>query len=312
MRLIRFFFICLATLASASASDNHNKRADSCASGYTLCAPAGATTTSTPDIGDSEFLNLFVDIVESSLPASKRSISPRGAASLCCISSLNCLAMNTMGLPFCYDKFTTDYFLPDGSFGTVVGGAYTSATGDTANLETGDFTLTDGTTGNIYSADQAEKPNTATLPMPSQFTSAGVGTAIPASDLGVKVTLTFTTTFPATTVPATTVPESTITSAESVVFVSATVTNTVSSGSSDTVLTTESPTPVSTVETTIVVPPTTISATTKQASTSVFTTVVIENSAAASPTKSAGNMLKVPSMGWSVFGACGLVGLVFL
>lgn len=134
--------------------------------------PAGALTTATPQIGENEFQNLFMDIVQSSLPASKCSLATRDDASLCCVSTLDCLAMNTLSIPCCYDRFTTNYFLPDGSFGTVVGGAYTSATKDTANLETGDFTLSNGTKDNLYNANEAAKAEISALPMPSQFTAS--------------------------------------------------------------------------------------------------------------------------------------------
>jgi len=91
-----------------------------------------------------------------------------------------------------------------------VGGAYNSSAGDLVNLETGGYTLVNGSTGNIYSNNAAAKPNTSTLPMPTQFTASGVGSAIPASKLGDEITLTYTTTFPGTTIPASTIPPHTI------------------------------------------------------------------------------------------------------
>lgn len=185
---------------SSSASD--------CNEGYSLCAPNGATSSTVPPLGSSDFQNLFNDIVSSSLPASKRSLplEARGSASLCCVSSLSCLAMANLAIPFCYDKFTTNFFLPDGSYGTVVGGSYTSSSGDHANLETGDYTLANGTTGNIYSTNAAAKPNLSVLVLPSQFTGTGAGSAIPVTNLGSPVTLTYTLTYPGTTVNPTTIP----------------------------------------------------------------------------------------------------------
>jgi hypothetical protein len=80
------------------------------------------------------------------------------------------------------DTFTTDYFLPDDSYGNVVSGNYTLVSGE-MNLITGDYTkLPNQVTGNIYSP--GESPNTSTLPMPAPWTSKGVGTAIPASEVG--------------------------------------------------------------------------------------------------------------------------------
>lgn len=112
MCLTIFSLVYLATFIGASYGLEER---DSCATGYTLCSPPGASTTVTPQIGDSAFPNLFADIVHSSLPASKRSLSERQTASLCCIASLDCLTMSGLSLPFCYDRFTTNYFLPDGS-----------------------------------------------------------------------------------------------------------------------------------------------------------------------------------------------------
>lgn len=208
MRACHLILTLLLQTAIATLADR-----DTCGTGFSLCAPAGATSIATPQIGSPDFPSLFVDLVSSSLPSSssKRGVLARTTpSSLCCNALLSCLLMSNLALPFCYDKFTTNYRLPDGAAGTIVGGAYTSATGDTANLETGDFVLANGTTGNIYAANPALKPNTATLPMPSQFTASGVGSAVPASSLGFVVTTTYTTTLPGTTVLGTTVSASTL------------------------------------------------------------------------------------------------------
>lgn len=192
--------------------------ATTCEDGYSICSPPGATSSITPQIGSSDFPSLFTDIVESFLPPSsearKRSLK-RDAASLCCNAQLSCLTLANLAIPFCYDRFTTNYFLPDGSFGTVVGGEYTSGNGDVANLETGEYALVDGQKGNIYSAGLSA-PDTRTLPMPSQFTATGVGSVVPAHALGNEVTRTYTTTLPASTQLGTTVPASTASSTTTV------------------------------------------------------------------------------------------------
>lgn len=144
--------------------------------------------------------------------------------------------MSSLAIPFCYDKFTTNYYLPDGSTGTVVGGSYKSTNNDIANLETGDYTLANGTTGNIYSANAAAKPNTATLPIPSQYTATGVGSAIPITALGSKIIVTYTTTLPGTTVHASTIPASTIAGAISTETILLPVTTTVSAGTESSVV----------------------------------------------------------------------------
>ncbi|KAL5317032.1 hypothetical protein ACEPPN_016085 [Leptodophora sp. 'Broadleaf-Isolate-01'] len=195
--LLRYLHLALFTFSSAKA-------AKSCADGYEICAPPGATSVNTPQIGSPDFQNLFINIVQPPLPSNKR--AEAGSASLCCNALLSCLVMSNLRIPFCYDRFTTNFFLPDGSHGTVVGGIYTSGNGDVANLESGEYTLASGQKGNIYPAD---RPDTATLPMPSQFTGTGVGSAIPANSLGREITVTYTTTLPGTTKPGTTVSPST-------------------------------------------------------------------------------------------------------
>ena len=86
------------------------------------------------------------------------------------------------------DHFTTDYFLVDGAYGSIANGSYRTLAGDQANLITGKFQLVNGSTGNIYSATPTDRPDTSTLPVPTLWTSSGVGSAIPGSQLGNSAT----------------------------------------------------------------------------------------------------------------------------
>jgi hypothetical protein len=86
------------------------------------------------------------------------------------------------------DRFTTDFFLPDGSYGNVFTGYYSSSSGAIANLVSGDIALPNGQAGNIYSDTPQAKPVTSVLPVPTPWTSAGVGSAIPNSELGTQPT----------------------------------------------------------------------------------------------------------------------------
>ncbi|KAK0101844.1 hypothetical protein ONS95_001342 [Cadophora gregata] len=214
--LLRYFpLLSLLFLSSTKASRD-------CAEGYSLCSPPGATSTTTPQILTPEFQTLFINIIQSSLPSnnnkrtnhdiSSSSQPSSSSPSLCCNVLLSCLLMSTTHIPFCYDRFTTNYFLPDGSYGTVATGTYTSPNNNsTANLQTGEYTLSNGQTGNIYSysypysseeedEDGSSKPNLATLPpLPTPFTGTGVGSAIPASSLGREITIMYVTTIPGAT-----------------------------------------------------------------------------------------------------------------
>lgn len=105
------------------------------------------------------------------------------------------------------DRFTTNVYFPDGTYGTVVTGIFNKTNGDTINLVYGNYVLANGQTGNIYNGQSASsmRPVTASMPMPKPWTSTGQGSAIPATGLGTTgLLVTQITTIPATTQPATT------------------------------------------------------------------------------------------------------------
>ncbi|KAL8811197.1 MAG: hypothetical protein Q9200_001980 [Gallowayella weberi] len=227
-------------LIATSGSVRLEPRAN-CAKNYKKCDPKGATATEAPAIG-TDLSQLYPELVNTVNGAKKLKrdfhdqgdefaslLEPRApSANLCCKFSLatysdasyrmltlplgadgtQCLLLQELNLPFCYDNYTTNYFLPGGSTGQIVSGSYTSATGQ-ANLIDGEYTLADGTKGNIYgSQDSPSKPDTATLAIPTQYTASGSGSAIAATALGQVATIT--TTIPGTTVAPSTVAEETL------------------------------------------------------------------------------------------------------
>jgi hypothetical protein len=167
---------------------------DTCATGLVQCQPSGAKSDTPGPIGDA-LSSLYIDLLETVGKTSTKSrrelqqltglLAVRAASSpVCCQESTQCLLLVDYDVPFCYDKFTTNFFLSDGSYGNVVYGNYTDADGSTANLLTGDYQLKNGSTGNIYASNTSAKPNTSTLTVPTQFTGTGVGSAIPVTALG--------------------------------------------------------------------------------------------------------------------------------
>lgn len=303
---MQYFALLSCFCASvATAFPSHLSTRGNCATGYTLCAPAGASSKTTPKIGDPTLQNLFVDLVNSSLPNGNKAgtVTARQTqevSSLCCLSDLTCLAMSGLAIPFCYDRFTTNFFLADASYGTVSSGAYTTSTGDNINLISGDYVLKNGSTGNLYANNAVAKPQTAGLNLPAQFTGTGVGTAVPASALGTLVTITITTTLPGTTITATTIPATTR-SAQVVggsLRPETTITATVS-GSRVTTIVPATSVPLSTMSATTI-PESIITGTTILPTVATITTVVPEGAgsvsgsstsatAAASSTKSSGS-----------------------
>ncbi|MCJ1296378.1 hypothetical protein MMC34_007944 [Xylographa carneopallida] len=159
-----------------------------------------------PELGPG-LSSLYVDLLHSISgisAANRRSTSDQGGV----LAPMGPIAWFFKAPPFpsaTHDRFTTNFYLPDGSYGTIDSGSYTTSDGSNANLLTGQYTLSNGTTGNIYgSLNSPEVPNTSTLTLPTPFTSSGVGSAIPASDLGGLAT--YTVTVPASTIQPTTLP----------------------------------------------------------------------------------------------------------
>jgi hypothetical protein len=190
---LKFLALAFATIAYASPLESPSKAVndDPCEP----CQPQGATGMSPP----TDLSSLYTDVLGSvkNIKFPNRSLDSRADSGFCCRASLDCVNVNNLNIPMCYDKFTTNYAFPDGSYGSLTTGEYNSG-GKQVNL------LSDS---NIYSANPSAKPNTATLSIPPQYTGTGVGSAIPAGQLGSIIV--YTTTIPGTTYSApTTLPGS--------------------------------------------------------------------------------------------------------
>lgn len=137
---------------------------------------------------------------------------------------MECLLLINDKVPFCWvrivvysivqglssrfsiqDRFTTNVYFADGWYGSIANGNFRSPSGRQVNLITGEYE--DGTR-NIYAADLGARPNTATMDLPTPWTSKGVGSAIPASILGAPAT--YTITVPGTTRAGSIIPAETI------------------------------------------------------------------------------------------------------
>jgi len=107
------------------------------------------------------------------------------------------------------DKYTTNVYFPDGTYGNVNSALFNTSEGDRIDLNYGDYTLKDGMKGNIYNGNMSTmKPDTSTLSLPSPWTSSGVGSAIPATGLGTTASLSTGTTIISATTEAPTTGDS--------------------------------------------------------------------------------------------------------
>lgn len=162
-------FIVLSLLTFVDANLVEHAARDDCKP----CNPKGATGTNPPAVGPS-MTSLYTDVLDSvnNIHFRKRwidAVKPRDG-DFCCHESLNCVNVENLNIPMCYDKFTTNFAFPDGSYGSLTTGNYTQ--GDAhVDLISGDYTK-GGESGNIYAQDPSAKPNTATLSIPPQWTGA--------------------------------------------------------------------------------------------------------------------------------------------
>ncbi|KAF2477972.1 uncharacterized protein BDR25DRAFT_250405 [Lindgomyces ingoldianus] len=245
--------LSLAFLATAYTSPlDVVARADSACQ---PCNPSGATGTNPPTLG-SDMKSMYVDLLNSVKGihfAKRESESPgrKRATSLCCQPTTDCLNVQGLNIPMCYDKFTTNVFFADGSSGSLTTGDYSQGNSFSLNWLTGAYTK-GSESGNIYSDDPAAKPNTAILSIPPQFTGTGVGSAIPRTELGSLVTTVITTTIPGSIITApttlsgttifdtvsgrttavTTIPPKTITTPTTIAPVTSTMTSVMAAASS--------------------------------------------------------------------------------
>ncbi|RMZ72037.1 WSC2 Glucoamylase III (alpha-14-glucan-glucosidase) [Pyrenophora seminiperda CCB06] len=205
---LKFVSLALAVVATAASPFDSMQKAsnsDPC----DPCQPKGASGLTPPAVG-TQLSSLYTDILASiqGISFDKRSVhhNTARASGFCCRQSLDCVNVQNLNIPMCYDKFTTNFQFPDGSFGIVSAGEYHSSGGVEVNLVNGSYTK-DGQSANIYPND-SEKPNTSTMSIPPQFTGTGVGGAIPITELGSIIV--YTTTIPATTYTAATTVAQTV------------------------------------------------------------------------------------------------------
>ncbi|KAK2809684.1 hypothetical protein FQN50_003528 [Emmonsiellopsis sp. PD_5] len=214
-----FVVILFTSVATALASELSARQ--NCREGYDMCMPKGSSLIpSDPNYFNTLYEDLINTINHSPKDGGKGSPPPvpaKGQANilrespspLCCASGMQCLVLGRSKLSFCWDRFTTNFYLPSGVYGSVTTGIL-HVENTTWNLLTGEFTDKSGSKRNFYDEAHLPKPNTATMSMPQPWTSKGVGSAIPGSELGDRAT--YTTTIPGTTRDPITIPASTIAS----------------------------------------------------------------------------------------------------
>lgn len=308
--MYRFTLLSALLAAAVGATPLElDARDTTCSSGFTVCSPNGAKSNTSPKVG-SDMSAFYTSLLSSTngIHFSSRStlemtLDVRASGpSMCCASGTNCVNLQNYNIPFCYDKFTTNYVLPDGSTGNINSGAYDGADGSKANLLTGNYT-SGGQSGNIY-GNAANAPNTATLSIPPQFTGTGVGSAIPLTALASIVV--YTTVIPPsviqpTTIAASTMPGTTI----SGTVVSGTVVSGSTAAPSTVAPSTVQP---STVQATTITAPTTVAAIT-----TVVTSQVPAGTAAASTSKTgAATAVRPDDKTWAASACVMLLGGMIL
>ncbi|KAF2402509.1 hypothetical protein EJ06DRAFT_342536 [Trichodelitschia bisporula] len=163
----------------------------------TPCDPPGIKSITPPSLSDPTIVDFYANLLHSvSGVHFERSISSDpnrddAHAPICCEPTALCLLLSGFGVPFCYDKFTTSFLLPDASYGTLHNGSYILPSGAHVNLFNGSVTQPQngqsaqkGGQENIYADHPLARPNTTMLTPPPQWTATGIGKALPATGLG--------------------------------------------------------------------------------------------------------------------------------
>ncbi|KAI9823854.1 MAG: hypothetical protein M1826_007600 [Phylliscum demangeonii] len=133
---------------SISAANQHDVRLV-CSVGYKPCKPyAFDVGPLLEPIEGSAIAKMYVDSIRS-LGGQSRSISQvqqfvnvlgyeDQAEPVCCTQSSLCAIVTQLDVPYCYDRRTSDFFFPDGSYGSVSVGNVTISNGNGGNLATGE------------------------------------------------------------------------------------------------------------------------------------------------------------------------------
>ncbi|KAI9674195.1 MAG: hypothetical protein M1817_002013 [Caeruleum heppii] len=153
-----------------------------CPNWYYDCNPSGQRNSSVADFGD-PLSTLYIDFLDAKTGEHKDEQDVAGLVALmrlpdlsttmCCFLNTQCLLISELDVPFCYDRDGTDYFLPDGSYGSILSGNYTAADGSSANLYTGYYLLKNGSTGNFYDSSGEQMAEASRQTTPSLATPTG-------------------------------------------------------------------------------------------------------------------------------------------
>ncbi|OBT76796.1 hypothetical protein VF21_04509 [Pseudogymnoascus sp. 05NY08] len=153
-------FLALAVIVSTSSLSPRQ----SCGTAYYCSSTSGGSSGSggasaAEWIADAAAITGFIN-AGSYIKRSLHSRQEDGA--LCCISGTECGLLGDDNIPICYDPQTTKFTFADGSYGYTSTGNYYDTEGNVFNFETGDYTLADGTLGNVFVDNGEVPPATAT------------------------------------------------------------------------------------------------------------------------------------------------------
>ncbi|KAK0514313.1 hypothetical protein JMJ35_002930 [Cladonia borealis] len=126
--IVTAILVVLLSFTHVSLCNNNFKARNVCNNDYSLCDPKGASTSDEPPIS-SALSPLFIDILNTvdnnkdtkrDVVRSTDRLKPRLlGGGLCCTDGTQCLLLQGLNFPFCYDNYTTNYYLPGGSYGQI-------------------------------------------------------------------------------------------------------------------------------------------------------------------------------------------------
>ncbi|KFY86607.1 hypothetical protein V498_07449 [Pseudogymnoascus sp. VKM F-4517 (FW-2822)] len=161
--MARLFITQIFLALPVIVSTNSLSRRQSCGASY-YCSSTSGDSSGSGGASGADWISNAAGITGMINGGSyiARSLHSRQEDALCCPSGTECGVLDGDNVPVCYDPQTTMFTFADGSYGYTNTGNYYDTEGNVFNLDTGDYTLADGTLGNLFVDNGEVPPATAT------------------------------------------------------------------------------------------------------------------------------------------------------
>ncbi|KAF2747180.1 hypothetical protein M011DRAFT_477625 [Sporormia fimetaria CBS 119925] len=190
MKFQHFVYLVLAPFAVAQ--EQHLEPRQACVP----CRPELSITDKLPPVGeelDLLYQNALGSVQWADIHFKKRAenqVEERGQVPTVFCCQFDCLNLMYYNVAMCYDKYTTQFSFPDGSWGSLTTGEFVDNDGAYLRMFEGSYMDKDGKRGNVYDKNPEASPNLAILSIPPQWTGSSLppGREAPPTDIASLAT----------------------------------------------------------------------------------------------------------------------------